>query len=172
MPTSALQLRFDRIPLKRAIELNRLWHSRLPVVVESNIIRTIRRVQYGAEFDGIAYAAAIWTNPVARLLPTEWIELRRLAIADDAPKNTATRFLAWMIRDIKKHFPEVTKAISYQDTAVHSGTIYKAAGWAATTMSADGEWDRPNRSRKAAQSAAPKQRWELILTKSGDSATN
>ncbi len=163
-PTSALHLRFDCIALKRAIELNREWHSRLPRVVESNIVRTVRHVCYSAEYCGLFYAVAIWTNPVARLLPqTTYLELRRLAIADDAPKNTATRMLGWMVRDIRKRFPVIERLVSYQDTAVHSGTIYKAAGWTATTIDAGGEWSRPSRLRNAVQSGSPKQRWEFEL---------
>lgn len=166
IPTSALQLRFERIPLRRAIELNAVWHSRLPRVVFSNIIRTVRHVCYGAECGGVYYAVAIWTNPVARLLPQHtWLELRRLAIASDAPKNTASRMLGWMVRDIRAEWSELDTLVSYQDTAVHTGTIYKAAGWNPTTINPDGEWSRPNRFRKAAQSAAPKQRWELSLQK-------
>jgi hypothetical protein len=87
-------------------------------------------VFYIAEFDGVAYAVAMWSNPVARLLPQlAWLELRRLAIADDAPKNTASRFIAWMVRDIRKRFPGVERLISYQDCESHKGTIYKASGW-------------------------------------------
>jgi hypothetical protein len=164
IPTSALCLRFDCIALKRAIELNREWHSRLPKVVESNIVRTVRHVCYSAEYCGIFYAVAIWTNPVARLLPqTTYLELRRLAIAEDAPKNTATRMIGWMVRDIRKRFPVIERLVSYQDTEVHDGTIYKAAGWKATAINKDGEWNRPNRVRERAQSASPKRRWELDL---------
>lgn len=164
IPTSALQLRFDTIALKRAIELNREWHSRLPKIVASNIIRTVRHVCYSAEFAGVFYAVAVWTNPVARMLPQQtWIELRRLAISSDAPKNTATRMLAWMVRDIRKRFPTVEQAISYQDTEVHHGTIYRAAGWSPTRLDAGGEWSRPSRARNSVQSGSPKQRWELVL---------
>lgn len=166
IPTSALDLRFECIALKRAIELNREWHSRLPKVVYSNIIRTVRHVCYSAECDGMFYAVAIWTNPVARLLPqTTWLELRRLAIADDAPKNTATRMIGWMVRDIRKRFPVIERLVSYQDTAVHNGTIYRAAGWTATMLNKDGEWNRPNRFREAAQAGSAKQRWELDLSR-------
>jgi hypothetical protein len=117
-----------------------------------------------AEFDGLHYATAVWTHPIARNLPQEtWLELRRLAIAPDAPRNTASRMLAVMACLIRKARPEIECLVSYQDTEVHAGTIYKAAGWTATATNADGEWDRPNRSRQAAQSAAPKQRWERVL---------
>jgi hypothetical protein len=34
-----------------------------------------------------------------------------------------------MVRFFRHHYPEREKCISYQDLAVHTGTIYKAAGW-------------------------------------------
>jgi hypothetical protein len=34
-----------------------------------------------------------------------------------------------MVRYFQKTCPEREKAISYQDLDVHTGTIYKAAGW-------------------------------------------
>ena len=49
------------------------------------------------------------------------------AIASDAPKYTATRMLSIMVKRIKKEFPDIVRLISYQDTEVHKGTIYKAA---------------------------------------------
>ena len=160
IPTSALQLRFEAIDRDTMETLNREWHSRLPK------FRTACpcTAYYGAEFDGRWFAVAAWSNPVARMLPQNWLELRRLAVCDDAPKNTATRFIGWMVRDIKKRFPQVERLVSYQDTAVHNGTIYKASGWVATTVSGDGrEWNCPSRFRKAVQSSAPKQRWEKSL---------
>jgi hypothetical protein len=125
-------------------------------------------VCYGAESNGIFYAVAAWSNPVARLLPQlEWLELRRFAIADDAPKNTASRMLGWMRRDILVRFPDVTRLISYQDINAHAGTIYKAAGW----MTADGYkprargWIGGNKPRKGRtnQMVAPRMRWEYNI---------
>ena len=52
-----------------------------------------------------------------------------MACGPDAPKNTASRFLAWMARYFGQYAREREKLISYQDTAVHLGTMYKAAGW-------------------------------------------
>lgn len=73
------------------------------------------------------FAAALWSNPSARTLPNEWLELRRMAVRDGAPHCTASSFLQRMVKALRgyghRHF------ISYQDTAVHQGTIYKAAGW-------------------------------------------
>ncbi len=161
IPTSALQLVFSKSSLRTAKALNRLWHSRLP-----EFRRPTCRIAYAAESltDGLYYACAIWTNPIARTLPQlEWIELNRFAIAPDAPKNTASRMLAWMARDIRKRFPGVTRLISYQDCESHSGTIYKAAGWTATYRSTGGEWNSKSKPRRESVCSGPKQRWELIL---------
>ena len=166
MPTSALQLRFSRAGVDRAIELNRLWHSVLPKVVRSNITRCSNKQCYVAGFDGLYYAVAIWTNPTAMLVPQyEWLELRRLAISPDAPKNTASRMLAWMARDVEKLFPKVSLLISYQDCDRHSGTIYRAAGWIPTTISKDhrDRGLRSGRPRNRSQTTATKQRWEKRL---------
>ena len=162
-PTSALQLRLCKIGFDVAKDLNRLWHSRLPRMGTGAILNQ-PFLCYGAEFDGIWYAAAIWSNPVARNLPQQtWLELRRLAIAPDAPKNTASRMLGVMTRLVRRERPDVVRLVSYQDMAVHRGTIYAAAGWEKTTVNKDGGWDRPGRSRPRAQSEAAKQRWELAL---------
>ncbi len=169
-PTSALSLRFHECQLADAISLNRLWHSRLPKVVASNITRNARWACYGAEAEnGLTYAVAIWSSPSAMGLPYhEWLELRRMAIADDAPKNTASRMLAWMTRDIRKRFPEIVRLISYQDCDVHTGTIYKAAGWTATVKSMDhrNRGLRSGRKRNMSQTTSTKQRWEKgIMTR-------
>jgi len=158
-PTSALDLRFEVIDQQTMTALNIAWHSRLPS------FKTACKcpLYCGAEFDGLWYAVAAWSQPVARLLPQDWLELRRMAIADDAPKNTATRMLGWMTRLIRKRFPGCPRLVSYQDTEVHQGTIYKAAGWIATNLSDGGEWTRPSRTRISSQTASPKQRWELQL---------
>lgn len=125
IPTSALQLYFSVGDHDRAVELNRLWHSRFPEYGGGG-----SRVCYVAEFDGVFYATAIWTNPSARKLPQrEWIMLKRWAIADDAPANTASRMDSWMFRDIRKRFPEVITAVSYSDPDTHDGAIYRACNW-------------------------------------------
>ena len=159
-PTSALQLRVLPIHVRTAMELNAAWHSRLPKTDFNNLVRTSALECFGAMFDGKWMAAAIWTNPVARLLPQDgWLELRRLAICSDAPRNTASRMLSVMRRLLKRKLPHIEKFISYQDTEVHTGGIYRADGWTLEAENPDGEWDRPNRARAKAQSSAPKNRW-------------
>lgn len=162
IPTSALSLWLEEISFERAKELNRLWHSRLPRF-GTGFIDNQPFLCYAATFGGMIYAVAIWSNPVARNLPqTAWMELRRLAIGP-APKNTASRMLAIMARLIRRKRPLVVRLVSYQDLGVHTGTIYRAAGWVPTIVNADGNWNRPGRSRPVAQSVASKQRWEKML---------
>ncbi len=166
IPTSALQLSFDSCSRETFRKLNELWHSRLPKIGASQ-----GRVFYSAEFEGLWYATAMWSNPVARLLPQlEWLELRRFAISEDAPKNTATRMLGWMVRDIRRRFPDVVRLISYQDCEVHAGTIYKAAGWkpAENYVSRVRGWESANgggrkRIGRTNQALAPRMRWELAI---------
>lgn len=126
-PTSALSagvLRFRPCEKDHAVAMTRLWHSRLP-----NTQAGPWMYAFCAEHAGVTYAVALWNTPSARCLPQHWIELRRMACAPDAPKNTPSRFLAWMTRWLVANAPQHERAISYQDTAVHAGTIYKAAGW-------------------------------------------
>lgn len=168
-PTSALQLQIEEIDRYVARDLNAAWHSRLPIYNTGFCLNSL--VSYGAYFGGKIYAVAIWTNPVAAALPQrEWLELRRMAIAPDAPKNTGSRMLSVMARLIRKKFPHVVRLVSYQDEEVHAGTIYKAAGWVVGGRHNGGSWNRPNainksngraRTRPDANAATgPKVRWE------------
>lgn len=163
-PTSALQLRFEKCPEVVFSALNSLWHSRLPRIGNSHF-----RVCYSAECNNRFYAVAAWSNPVARLLPQlEWLELRRFAIASDAPKYTASRMLGWMRRDIIKRFPDVVRLISYQDLDAHTGTIYKASGWKhAENFKPRARgwigWGTRPRKGRTNQAVAPRMRWEMEI---------
>lgn len=167
IPTSALHLFFREITRETFVALNLAWHSRLPKVGASQF-----RIMYGAEYEGLLYAVAAWSNPVARLLPQlEWLELRRMAISPEAPKNTASRMLGWMVRDIRKRFADVVRLISYQDCEVHTGTIYKASGWkhAENYISRKrgcgpkAAWANRERAGRTDQPVAPRMRWEYEL---------
>lgn len=161
-PTSALQLWVDYIDARDAKALNRLWHSRLPKLTSPT---ALMRPCFGAEHGGLWYAVAIWSYPIARLLPQDgsWLELRRLAVAPDAPRNTASRMLAVMARLIARAEPSVRRLVSYQDTAVHTGAIYRAAGWTPGRVSEGGEWARPSRCCNKAQAPSKKVRWEKVF---------
>lgn len=171
IPVSTLQLRICHMNKARAVELNAAWHSVLPYIPAFHV-----QIAYGAEYGGKYYAVALWGRPVARTICGKgWLELRRMAIAKDAPKNTASRMLGIMARDIRKIRPDICKLISYQDTARHKGTIYKAAGWSPVDRSSSPiNWGGaaqtnkpPTRLRKPIIASAPKIRWERILFNGG-----
>lgn len=57
------------------------------------------------------------------------IELRRLALHDDAPKNSESYFIGKIAWWLKKNTP-YNRVLSYSDTSVgHHGTIYKASNF-------------------------------------------
>lgn len=146
--------------------LNELWHSRLPIIHWSNVVRNTHYVCYAIYYGDLICGVGIWSSPVAQNRfknGKEMLELRRLAIANNAPKNTATQSISFMQKDIKKNMPDIKLLISYQDTDVHTGTIYKASNW---TMGAETpfiDWSTSKRKRSTIQSNAPKIRWEYNL---------
>ena len=160
-PSSPKLMRVLTIGVDQAMQYNQEWHSRLPNTQKGNLTRNKHFMFFGAEYKDHCFASAIWTTPVAnnRLLSSEiWLELRRLAIAPDAPKFTATWMISQMIKQIKNKYPDVTKLISYQDTDVHTGTIYAASNWVKEGQSKGIDWN-VTRNRKASQSTADKARW-------------
>lgn len=174
-PAPALQLSqltFGSCDKHTAVEFVRAHHSRLSKCQESPW-----KFAFAATSPaGQIVAVALWNNPSARTLPGHWLELRRLAASPLAPRNTCSCFLAWMVRLFKKSCPQHEKCISYQDLDVHTGTIYKAAGWVVEYTSKRRTRDR-SKPRKGTDRAyrsnlngvlidsAPKARWATLLTK-------
>lgn len=158
--TSALSLWFEIIDLGAAIELNRRWHSRLPHLDH----RVAAWLCYSGRHDGELCAVAVWSLPVARSLPQDGscLELRRLALASSCPRNAASRMLGWMARDVPRRRPGVHRLVSYQDCEVHSGAIYRAAGWVPRPAASGGEWNHAGRHR-VAKRVRTKVRWERLL---------
>jgi len=140
--------------------LNNLWHSRMPYIGNAGVCNP----NYAANFNGTYYAIAMWSQPIAanRIKNGfKYLELRRMAIAPDAPKNTASRMISIMLKAIKKDFPNIIGVLSYQDTGVHLGTIYKASGWYIARKGEFVSWDNHSkRPGKIDQSKAPKIRWQ------------
>jgi len=151
-----------------ACMLNELWHSSLPKIHWSNVARNTHHVCYVFKYKQAIIGVGIWSSPVAQNRMKEGktiLELRRLALSDVCPKNTATRTIAEMIKRIRIKFPEITKLISYQDTKVHLGTIYKAANWKMAEQVPLIDWNTASRKRNKLQSDASKIRWEYLLKK-------
>lgn len=166
IPTSPLQLKVVELNVHDACRYNRLWHSRLPKIEWGNVVRNTYYQCYGAAFEMKCYAIAIWSSPVAQNRFKDGkaiLELRRMAISSNAPKNTASRMIGVMVRMLKKKYPNVKRLISYQDTEVHSGTIYKASGWNIGGESEGLSWNINGRIRNKEQTLAKKIRWEFIL---------
>lgn len=139
-PTLALHARdliFEQCSKAHAVALVRAWHSRLP-----NCQIGPWTHAFHGRFGDRTYVVALWNSPSARCLPSDWRELRRMACSPDAPKNTPSRFLAWMVRWFATHEESCKHLISYQDTSVHTGTIYKAAGWTAEAKTTERIRDR------------------------------
>lgn len=123
-PLHVCDLQFGLCPKPEAVKFIRQYHSRLP-----NCQNGPWTHAFWARYNSSTYATALWNNPSGRCLPRHWRELRRMACGPGAPRNTASCFLAWMVRWFQRYEPEHEKLISYQDTEVHTGTIYRAAGW-------------------------------------------
>lgn len=160
---SPKQLTVAPINVHEACALNAEWHSRFPIIKWGNVVRNKRYVCFTAHDDHVIYATAIWSSPIAanRLKNGDrLLELRRMAIADYAPKNTATFMLKKMRQWIFSTFDEIEMLISYQDVEAHHGTIYKADNWLIGGSSTETDWSSTGRKRAQAQSTSPKIRWE------------
>ena len=168
-PTSALQLKISKCQVKHACKLNEMWHSRLPLLDWSSVVRHRFYVCFVAECNNLYYATAIWSEPSAanRMKDGDKLmELRRLAIAPDAPKNTASRMLRVMKDKIAREWPQLLRLISYQDTEAHTGGIYKAAGWKNAAETEFRPWLHHRATDELTQTRAKKVRWEYTLRES------
>ena len=76
----------------------------------------------------------------------EFIELNRLALIDDTPKNTESRALAMAMRIIRKQYPHIQWVVSFADaTQCGDGTIYRASGFVLTGLKKNTQiWEAPN----------------------------
>ena len=133
----ARDLCFERCDKAFAVRLVELWHSRLPECQSGPWM-----FAFHAYHNDVTYAVALWNNPSARTLPNSWVELRRLAASPDSPRNTCSRFIGWMVRYFSENNKEFERCISYQDPAVHDGTIYKASNWKIDYVAGDRVRDR------------------------------
>ena len=58
------------------------------------------------------------------------LELRRLVLVDECPKNSESRVVGWTLRHIRKSIPGVSVVVSYADPHHgHTGVIYKASNF-------------------------------------------
>ena len=141
VPQTPKAMTLHKLKPQFASELNREWHSRLPIIHWSNIVRNRNYICYGACYDWQYFGVGIWSSPVNQNFDFDTV---------------------LMVKAIREDVPGITRLISYQDTEVHRGTIYKAANWFPATQTKFQPWDK-SRSRNGSQSTANKIRWEYFL---------
>ena len=77
-------------------------------------------------------------NIIGLVRDTAWnnmMELNRLVMVDDTPKNAESRFLSVCFRLMRKFAPHVEWVVSFSDaTQCGDGTIYRAAGFVLTKI--------------------------------------
>ena len=137
----------------------------------------LRRHHYLGGLPGWKYAAAlrsaenelVWQGVVVVGTPASWVlaargflEVRRLALADTAPKNAGSYLLGHVKRWAAANGH--ARLVSYADPKVsgprncpgneHRGTIYLAAGFAPDGMSRDHSREKPRGSRSGRSGAA------------------
>ncbi len=77
---------------------------------------------------GNLVGVAVYGNPMSNK-QQDMLELRRLCLVDDTPKNTESYFIGATLRWLAKH-TEYEKVISFADpNHGHHGTIYKASNF-------------------------------------------
>ena len=168
-PTSPRQFKFIEIPMREACSLNKKWHSMLPRTDLGNMLCGNTSAAYAAVYDCRYYAVAMFSQPIIRAIAKDGvtIELRRLAICDEAPRNTATRMLSSCCKMVKLKYPQMKRAVSYLAVDVHCGTIYKAANWQPVGDISDARPQRMQgdhgRATGPLQTKSRKQRWEKKL---------
>lgn len=70
--------------------------------------------------------------------PNEVMELRRLVLVDDTPKNSESFFIGYTLRWLKRNTP-VRTVVSYADPNYgHSGVIYRATNFEHVGMTSPG----------------------------------
>ena len=166
MIKSPKEIEIEECSAQLACLLNGIWHSTLPKIHWSNVVRNTHYVCYVFKYKGALLGVAIWSSPIAanRMRDGRHIlELRRLALSNACPKNTATRVLAKMIKRIKVKFPDINKLVSYQDEDAHLGTIYKAGNWRVAKQVPLMLWNTKTRKRNDLQSHSNKIRWEYDI---------
>jgi hypothetical protein len=152
-PTKATQLDVDGCSTDHARALINRWHSRLPTTQRGPWTHAFR-----CHWHGYTYAVALWNTPSARSLPDGLLELRRMAVAPDAPHCTASRMLAQMAKRLAAS-TNVRRLISYQDDDVHRGTIYAAAGWTRAAYSPPRQRQRSGYARPTRSSVEMTEPW-------------
>ena len=164
-PTSTLQLRFWPTDVDTAVTLNRLWHSRLPTVRRGNVATGLF---YVAEFDGLYYAVAIWTNPVRAAPPAA--NLARTAAARRRARRPEEHGQPDAGLDGQGRPEPPARGRSPRQLPGQGGSHGDdLPGGRVEPATLDDPrsrpWNHGSRPRNEEQSRAPKQRWQKTITR-------
>ena len=105
MIDSVKDIKIEETRAQIACMLNEIWHSRLPKLHWSNVVRSGDYVCYVFKYQEAIVGTSIWSSPVSRILAKDKnkLELRRMALSNVCPKNTASFVIAVMTKIIS-HF--------------------------------------------------------------------
>ena len=132
----AVQL-VSRADVREFIEANHYSESINGLMVSYAFALTFENKVVGAMLYGKMAMANAWKKYGSSADAA--IELRRLCLVDDTPKNTESWFIAETLRWIKKN-TDVEVIVSYADPNYgHSGIIYRASNFKHIGMTASGK---------------------------------
>lgn len=132
----AVQL-VSRADVREFIEANHYSKSINGLMVSYAFALTFENKVVGAMLYGKMAMANAWKKYGSSADAA--IELRRLCLVDDTPKNTESWFIAETLRWIKKN-TDVEVIVSYADPNYgHSGIIYRASNFKHIGMTASGK---------------------------------
>ena len=100
------------------------------------------KLHFGVFLDGECGGAMSFGTPMDKrrslnlVSGTSWsgmMELNRMAFADWLPRNSESRALGYVMRTLRKHYPQLEWILSFADaTQCGDGTIYRASGFQLT----------------------------------------
>ncbi|MDQ0270750.1 Mom family adenine methylcarbamoylation protein [Cytobacillus purgationiresistens] len=110
---------------------------------------------------GERIGAMMWGRPNARQLDQHaLLELTRMYLVEEAPKNSESKSLGLARKYIRKNMPEIKGIIAYSSTGMrHEGTIYKADNWFELGRSKVSTKGWSNRVGRENRDASEKIRW-------------
>ena len=129
--TSPHQLRFEVVEKKTAAMAYSKWHY----FGDKGFLAS---VNFGVFFEGRLVGAISYGIPNAPKMKglfdmksqKYFLELTRLALSEECPKNSESRTIAITIKLLRKLRPDIKGIITYADTKQgHTGVIYKASGF-------------------------------------------
>jgi hypothetical protein len=127
----------ERFEVKDFIEANHYSKSINGVMASFTFRLMSNKEMVGAMLYGNLGMANAWKKYADS--PEKVIELRRLCLIDDTPKNSESYFIAKTISWLKQN-TEIETIVSYADPNYgHQGTIYKATNFEHVGMTAKGK---------------------------------